>query len=132
MVNVVLVSHSKKIAEGLLDLLNDMVKNPVKVVAVGGLEDDSLGTDAKKIYGAIQEVYNDDGVVVITDIGSAIVSAQMAIDMIEDEKKREKVKIADCPFLEGAVAAVMEASIKGSIDDVLSAAQQAKDYEKIV
>ncbi|SHF27079.1 dihydroxyacetone kinase, phosphotransfer subunit [Caldanaerobius fijiensis DSM 17918] len=132
MVNIVLVSHSKKMAEGLQDLLYDMVKDSVRVVAVGGLEGDSLGTDAGRILNAIEEVYTDDGVVVITDLGSAVVSAQMAINMIEDEKKRNNVRIADCPFLEGAVAAVLEASIRGKIEDVLNAAQQARDYGKIV
>lgn len=132
MVNMVLVSHSRKIAEGLSDLLYEMVKNAVKINAVGGLEDDTIGTDVKRIYEAIKESYSDDGVVIIADLGSAVTSAQMAIEMIDDKEKIEKVKIANCPFLEGAVAAAVEASIKGELEDVLKAAEEAKDLQKIV
>ncbi len=54
MVGLVIVSHSWKIAEGVCDLANEMAGGNPGIIAAGGLEDGSIGTDAQRIADAIR------------------------------------------------------------------------------
>ena len=85
MVGIVIVSHSWKIAEGVCDLAHEMSVEHEQIIPAGGLEDGSMGTDAQKIADAIVEADSGEGVVIITDIGSSIMSAETAIELLEDE-----------------------------------------------
>ena len=131
MVGIVIVSHSWKIAEGVCDLAGEMAQGHSGIIPAGGLEDDSIGTDAQRIADAIVEADTGDGVVIIADIGSSIMSAETAIELLEDEGREVNAVIADAPIVEGAVCAVVEAAAGGTIDSVLSSAEESKEASKL-
>ena len=85
MVGVLIVSHSKKAAEGIYELAVQMAGKDHRVVAVGGMEDGSIGTDAIRIKEGIEQANGGDGVVLLAGLGSGILSSQMAIDLLEDD-----------------------------------------------
>lgn len=130
MVGLVIVSHSRRLAEGLYELTNQLSQGKVSILPVGGMEDGSLGTDAVKISDAIQKADSGDGVLIIADLGSAILSSDMAIEMLEEDLKSRTV-IADAPFVEGGVAAAVEASLGSDLNKVKNAAEGAKELKKI-
>ncbi|MCI1858736.1 MAG: PTS-dependent dihydroxyacetone kinase phosphotransferase subunit DhaM [Sporolactobacillus sp.] len=108
MVGIVLVSHSRKIVEGIQELAAQMAKNTPVAIA-GGTEDDRIGTDINKITKAIHEVNSEDGVLIFFDIGSAYMNAQMAVEMLEDGQDR--VEIVDAAFVEGAITAIVDSGL---------------------
>lgn len=128
MVGLLIVSHSKKAAEGIFELAVQMAGKDHRVVAVGGMEDGSIGTDAIRIRQGIMDANDGDGVVVLADLGSGILSSQMAIDLLEEDIK---VTIADAPILEGAVSAAVQAAIGGTMEEVIEAAELAKQVSKL-
>lgn len=131
MVGIVIVSHSWKIAEGVCDLAREMSQGHEGIIPAGGLEDGSTGTDAQRIADAIVEADTGDGVVILADIGSAIMSAETAIELLEDEGRGINAVIADAPIVEGAVCAVVEAAGGGSIDAVLAVAEESREANKL-
>ena len=128
MVGLLIVSHSKKAAEGIYELAVQMAGKDHRVVAVGGMEDGSIGTDALRIRQGIMDADVGDGVVILADLGSGILSSQIAIDLLE---KEINVVIADAPILEGAISAAVQASIGGSLTEVAEAAELAKQVSKL-
>ncbi|MGH9186952.1 MAG: dihydroxyacetone kinase phosphoryl donor subunit DhaM, partial [Acidimicrobiales bacterium] len=112
MVGIVIVSHSHTLAAGVAELARGMGAEEVKVATAGGLDqpDHPLGTDAALVIQAIDEVWSDDGVLVLMDLGSAVLSAEMALDFLPDDR-RAKVLLTDAPLAEGAVAAVVAARV---------------------
>lgn len=116
MVGIVIVSHSNKIAEGIKELAAQMAFN-VLIEAAGGTADGRIGTDVEKIINAINTVYSEDGVLILFDLGSALMNAEMAKECI-DMDKRDKVKIVDCALVEGAISAAVEADIGNSLDEI--------------
>ena len=128
MVGVLIVSHSKKAAEGIYELAVQMAGKDHRVVAVGGMEDGSIGTDAIRIKEGIEQANGGDGVVLLADLGSGILSSQMAIDLLEEDIP---VQIADAPTLEGAISAAVQAAIGGNLKEVIEAAELAKQVSKL-
>ena len=128
-VSLVLVSHSRQLAEGVRELAAQMTQGRVKIAVAGGTADGRLGTDATAIAGAIQEVRGADGVLVLVDLGSAVLSTQMAIEQLPEGAGR--VLLSNAPFVEGAVIAAVEASIDSGLDEVAAAALGARQMEKI-
>ena len=128
MVGVLIVSHSKKAAEGIYELAVQMAGKDHRVVAVGGMEDGSIGTDAIRIKEGIEQANGGDGVVLLADLGSGILSSQMAIDLLEEDIP---VQIADAPILEGAISAAVQAAIGGNLKEVIEAAELAKQVSKL-
>lgn len=126
MVGLVLVSHSHKLAEATLTLTRAMSGDEVPIVIAAGCGDNhqDLGTDAMEIYQAITSIIDNDGVVVLMDMGSAILSTDMALDFLDDDQ-RKKVKLCPAPFVEGAVAAGVACKIGSNIDDVITEAKSA-------
>ena len=106
MVGIVIVSHSKKVAEGVVELAQQMAGANDHIIPCGGMEDGSIGTDAVRIMEAIQEADTGDGVAILVDLGSGILSTQTALDLLEEPIN---AVIADAPILEGAIAAAAEA-----------------------
>ncbi len=131
MVGLVIVSHSWKIAEGVCDLANEMAGGNPGIIAAGGLEDGSIGTDAQRIADAIRTANQGDGVAILADIGSAIMSAETAIELLEDEGEEIRAEIADAPLIEGAVCAAVEAAGGGTLDSVLTSAEEARNASKL-
>jgi phosphoenolpyruvate---glycerone phosphotransferase subunit DhaM len=128
-VSLVLVSHSRQLAEGVRELAAQMTQGKVKISVAGGTADGRLGTDANAILAAIEEVRGPAGVLVLVDLGSAVLSTQMAIEQLADGGGR--VLLSDAPFVEGAVIAAVEASIDSELDSVASAALGARQMEKV-
>lgn len=128
MVGLVIVSHSWKIAEGIKDLAQQMAQEYTQMYAAGGLEDGEIGTDPVKIMEAIQEADSGDGVVILADLGSGIMSAETAIELLDDDTI--KVKLADAPIVEGAIVAAVEAYNGATFERVIEAAEETRDFHK--
>ncbi|HEX8863001.1 MAG TPA: dihydroxyacetone kinase phosphoryl donor subunit DhaM [Actinomycetes bacterium] len=128
-VGLVVVSHSAKVAEGVVEMAAQMAAG-VRIEAAGGTDEGGIGTDATLIAEAIAAADSGDGVLVFADLGSAVLSAQLAIDELVDEQRRGSVRIADAPLVEGAVIAAIQASTGSSLDEVAEAARGAATMGK--
>ena len=129
MVGIVIVSHSWKIAEGIKDLADQMCSAHKGIIAAGGLEDKEIGTDAVRISEAIKAANDGDGVVLLADLGSGIMSAETAIELLDGEGI--DARLVDAPIVEGSIAASVTAACGQNIDAVIAAAEQAKAVNKI-
>lgn len=126
MVNLVLVSHSRKLAEATAELARQMVPPQVKILVAAGIGDqrEEFGTDAVEILEVVQKAYTSDGVLILMDLGSAVLSAEMARDMLDPEMQ-EKVVICPAPFVEGAISAGVQTGLGAALDSVYQEAVQA-------
>ncbi len=126
MVSIVIVSHSAKLAEGVRELAQQMVQGKVALAVAGGIDDpeNPIGTDAMKVHEAINSVYSEDGVLVMMDLGSALLSAEMALEFLMPEQQAH-VYLCEAPLVEGTMAAAVQASVGGSIDQVMAEARGA-------
>ena len=126
MIGLVFVSHSARLAEGILELARGMAGDEVRMAAAGGMDlpERPLGTDPGLILQAIEAVDSGDGVLVLMDLGSAILSAEMALDLLPPEQ-RERVRLCEAPMVEGAVAAAVQARIGSPLDLVATEARGA-------
>lgn len=131
MIGIVLVAHSHLLVVGLQEMAVQMSRNMVKIAAAGGVDDETIGTNAERIHQAIQAVYSPDGVLILFDLGSALLSTQMAVEMLPEEQQQQ-VKLSSAPLVEGAIVAAVEASLGHTLEEVNSAAEAAKDMEKII
>jgi PTS hybrid protein len=123
-VGIVIVSHSRKLAEGVVELATQMAPDAVLVPA-GGLPDGGLGTSEQLIEEAINKAMSPDGVVILADLGSAIMSAEIAI-----ENCGGIVRIGDGPIVEGAMVAAVQASVGMDLNTVLETVKQARNIPK--
>lgn len=105
MVGIVIVSHCKELAEGVVKIAQMMAPD-APLVAAGGLEDGSFGTDFGKIMEAVESVYSDDGVIILMDMGSAVMTTEMVLETLD----LPKIRMVDCPLVEGAVLAAVESA----------------------
>lgn len=117
MVGIVIVSHSFNLAVDIKELSKEIASN-ARIAVAGGTEDGRFGTDVKRIIDAINDVYSDDGVIIIFDMGSAYISAEMAVDCIEEYKKNN-IEIVDTAFLEGSLTAAVEAGIGKNKEEIM-------------
>ncbi|MGY3260975.1 dihydroxyacetone kinase phosphoryl donor subunit DhaM [Frigoribacterium sp. 2355] len=122
-IGIVVVSHSVKIAEGVVDLARQMAPTTT-LVAAGGTDDGSIGTSFDKVSAALAEAGRDGGAVVLCDLGSAILTSETAVDFLDDADK-QRVLIADAPLVEGTVAAAVSAETGGDLEAVAAAARTA-------
>ncbi|WP_029451934.1 dihydroxyacetone kinase phosphoryl donor subunit DhaM [Clostridium algidicarnis] len=119
MVGLVIISHSNEIAEGTKKLAHEMASE-VPIAAAGGTEDGRIGSDINKILDAINEVYSDEGVLILFDLGSAFMNAEMAIEMLDDTMKAN-VEILDVALVEGAITAAVESSMDKNRSEIKEA-----------
>ena len=126
MVSLVLVSHSRPLAEAVCNLVRGAVNVDLPLTCSGGIGANrtELGTDAIEIQEAINAVYSNDGVLVLMDMGSAILSAETAKEFLDPEQQG-KVRLTSAPLVEGAIAAAVQAQLGASLDEVASAALQS-------
>ncbi|MCW4459433.1 dihydroxyacetone kinase phosphoryl donor subunit DhaM [Microbacterium sp. MPKO10] len=122
-VGLVIVSHSSKIAEGTVELAVQMAPS-VTMRPAGGTDEDGIGTSFDKVSRALGEAESGDGAVILCDLGSAVLTAETALDFL-DEDERSRVTIADAPLVEGTVAAAVAAETGGDIAAVVAAAEHA-------
>ena len=121
-VGLVVVSHSSRIAEGTAELAGQMAGPDVRIVPAGGLEDGSIGTDAARIAVSIGEADAGAGVVVLADLGSAVLATRTALELLGNPGN---VRLSRGPIVEGAVIAAVQASTGSGLDEVLEAAEGA-------
>ncbi len=128
MVSIVVVSHSEKAAQGIRDVAQEM-GGDARIVPVGGDPDGGIGTTAPAIEEGIREADDGSGVLVIADLGSAVMNSELAIEMVEGEIDAE---IADAPILEGALnAAVAAAQSDAELSAVRERAEEARELRKL-
>jgi multiphosphoryl transfer protein len=122
-VGLVIVSHSATLAEGVAELARGMGAE-VPIELAGGIEgpEPALGTDAAKVVEAIERAEEGDGVLVLMDLGSAVLSAELALDLLPPER-RKRVVLCEAPLVEGAVAAAVTAKLGASLEDVATEAR---------
>ncbi len=126
MVSLVLVSHSHLLAEALVSLIQQVAQGAVSIAFAGGVgpNREEFGTDAIEIMEAIQAVYTPSGVLVLMDLGSAVLSAELALELLPDEMK-PNIKFCAAPLVEGAIAAAVQASLGSDLEAVCREAQLA-------
>lgn len=125
MVGIVIVSHSKNLADSVVEFTGLMAPD-AKIAAAGGMEDGGFGTSFEKIQKAIESVYSEEGVIVLMDMGSAVMTTEMVLDMFEPDT----VKMADCPLVEGAVVATIDAASGMKMDEILAVLSQVAGTPK--
>ena len=116
MVGLVIVSHSENLAKSVVELTSIMAPG-ARIAPAGGMDDGGFGTSFEKIQAAIESVYSDDGVLVLVDLGSAVMTTERVIEMFEGKK----VEMVDCPLVEGAVVATIDSAGGMSFDDIKTA-----------
>jgi PTS hybrid protein len=126
-VGIVLVSHSVRLAEGAADLAAQVGGGTVAVVAAGGTDDGGLGTSAAKVERALRDAERGAGVVVLPDLGSAVLTVRALLEDLPDVT----VALADAPFVEGAVAATVTAAAGADLMAVAKAAEEAWHARKL-
>lgn len=126
MVGIVIVSHSQKLAEGVVEVAK-MMDQDAPIIAAGGLEDGGLGTSYEKICAAVEAVYSADGVAVLMDMGSAVMTAEMVLEDLD----KPNVKLLDCPLVEGAVLAAVYSAGGRSLDEIAERVEESRTMKKI-
>ncbi|HZR77095.1 dihydroxyacetone kinase phosphoryl donor subunit DhaM [Bradyrhizobium sp.] len=122
-VSIVIVSHSKDIAKGTADMVRQMVGSEVKVAFCGGNPDGGLGTNVSLIMEAINDAWSAKGVAILVDLGGAETNSEMAVEMLEPER-RKMVVVCNAPIVEGAVMAATEAAGGSSLEQVRAVAEE--------
>lgn len=126
MVNLVVVSHSALLAQGVAELAQQMTQGGCQLAVAAGVDDPDhpIGTDAIKVMEAIESVYTPSGVLVLMDLGSALLSAETALDLL-DPSIAHLVQLCAAPLVEGTLAAVVAASSGASLAEVKAEAMGA-------
>ena len=127
-VGIVLVSHSAELAAGAARLAAQVSGGTVTIIAAGGTDDGDLGTSAAKVIQALGAADGGAGVVVLPDLGSAVLTVRA---VLSDDDHLGSVLLADAPFVEGAVAATVTAAAGGDIKAVAAAAEEARHARKL-
>lgn len=119
MLAILIISHSDKIAEGTKEVAEQMMQAEIEIRAVGGTADGDIGTDTDRIEAAVKDLLSEEGIIVLTDLGSAVMSFDLVYDFLDDQEKA-KVKLANAPLVEGAVLGAIEASLGKDMEAVLA------------
>lgn len=125
MIALILVSHSAKIADGTADLIREMAPD-CPLASAAGVDDPEhpIGTDAVKIITALEAFAEHQGIAILVDLGSAILSAQTALDLI-DPALAAKTRIAAAPLVEGALSAAIASANGADLAGVVREAENA-------
>ncbi|MCF1586364.1 PTS-dependent dihydroxyacetone kinase phosphotransferase subunit DhaM [Tetragenococcus koreensis] len=127
--SLLLLSHSKEITDGIKKMIEQMqTSSDVSIYSLGGTVDNEIGSDPTKIVDAVNDADKEDSFLVFADIGSAILNAEMAKDMLE-EKQQGRYYLVDAPLVEGAFAAAITASTTSDIQQMISEAQKAGEKD---
>ncbi|MEV5411834.1 dihydroxyacetone kinase phosphoryl donor subunit DhaM [Thermopolyspora sp. NPDC052614] len=127
MVGIVLVSHSLALALEVANLARRLAPERALVCAAGGTLDGSLGTSIDRVRAAVEAADQGEGVVLLADLGSSVITARLLVEDLGDER----VVLADAPLVEGAVAAAVMAGAGAPLADVVAAAEQARTTGKL-
>ena len=131
MTGIVVVSHSRPLATAAVDLASQMLRSgEPRIEVAAGLSDTELGTDAAAIQNAIEAAMDDQGVVVLMDLGSAIMSAEMAVEML-DEDDAARVRLSWAPLVEGLIGAAVTAAGGADREEVATQAELAAEAKRM-
>lgn len=131
MVALVIVAHSAKLAEGVKELADQMVQGRVPIFAAGGLDDHTLGTNVERIRQALEAALaRADEVLVLMDLGSAVMGTQMAVELLPAEV-RPRILLSQAPLVEGAIVAAVESAIGKGAAEVEASAVEAYRMPKV-
>lgn len=123
--HILLMSHSKQITEGLKEMIDQMNQSKeVKVHSLGGTFDGELGSDPIQIIDVVNEASEEAVFLVFADLGSAVMSSELAKDMLEEEQQK-RYHLVDAPLVEGAFAAAITASITDDVNQMITEAQNS-------
>ena len=125
MVGFVIVSHSKTLAEGVCDLCSMMAQD-VPMFPAGGLDDGGHGTSFEKIASAIESANQGEGVLLLMDMGSAVMTAEMVIETYG----YTDVKMVDCPLVEGAVTGSVLSSTGADMEEIIDELSTVANQKK--
>jgi phosphoenolpyruvate---glycerone phosphotransferase subunit DhaM len=127
-VGIVLVSHSAALAEGTAELAAQIGGGSVTIATAGGTDDGGIGTSIARVRQAVRRAGTRAGVVILPDLGSSVLTVRA---LLAEEDFEGPVALADAPFVEGAVAAVVTAATGGDVKAVLQAAEEARRVRKL-
>ena len=127
MVSLLIVSHSAQLAAGVKEFAEQVAGGKVQIADAGGAADGSLGTSVDRIQERLRQIVSPDGTLVLVDLGSAVLSVEMAIEALG----AGRVQISDAPLVEGAYLAAIEASAESSLEETAAAALQARAMVKV-
>lgn len=133
-VGIVVVSHSAAVATATVDLVRALANidgGGPRLVAAGGMADGATGTDATRIADAIAAADAGRGVVILADLGGAVLAAQLAASELVDVARRERVRVSGGPLVEGTFIAAVQASAGDDLDAVVGAADAAGSMRKL-
>ncbi len=127
MIHLILVSHHPDIARGIAALAAQMSAAPETIHTAAGIDDpdNPVGTDAVRIMQTLLDADNPDGILILVDLGSAILSAQTALDLLDDPALAARCRISAAPLVEGAISAAVAASSGADLETVAREATQA-------
>ena len=128
-VGIVLVSHSAALAEGAAELASQVAGGTVPVIPAGGTDDGGLGTSAAKVAQAIKQADRGAGVLIVPDLGSAVLTVRALL--ADPDDLPGPVALVDAPFIEGVVAATVIAAAGADIAAVRGAAEEAWHARKL-
>jgi dihydroxyacetone kinase phosphotransfer subunit len=136
LVSLVIVSHSLTLARGVKEMADQMADQQVQIEIAAGLIDERtgvpvLGTDATQIAAAIERCWTPSGVLILVDLGSAVLSAELALDLLPSALQPSCL-LSNAPLVEGALVAALEASLAHSLTMVNQAAEGACQLPKVV
>jgi dihydroxyacetone kinase phosphotransfer subunit len=127
MVSLLIVSHSARLAAGVKEFADQVAGGKVQIAAAGGAIDGALGTSVETIQERLRQIASPDGTLVLVDLGSAVLSVEMAVEALG----ATRVRISDAPLVEGAYLAAIEASAESSLEETAAAALQAREMVKV-
>lgn len=127
MISLLIVSHSARLAEGVREFVSQLGSDTVRIAAVGGTPDGRLGTSVEHIQATLRDIASPDGTLVLVDLGSSVMSVEMALEGLEDVR----AIISDAPLVEGAYFAAIEAAAGCTLEEANEAAMQARRLVKV-
>lgn len=133
-VGIVVVSHSADVADATVRLVETLANLPAdgpRLIAAGGLTDGSIGTDASRIAAAMMAADAGAGVVVLADLGSAVLATMTAIEELIAPELASRVRVSGGPLVEGTFVAAVQASAGDRLDGVVAAADEAASMNKL-
>jgi phosphocarrier protein FPr len=127
MIGLLIISHSASIARGVKELIEQMAKGSVPIAAAGGTLEGELGTSTDLISQALATLVGADEVLVLVDMGSAIMSAEIALEL-----SGVSFRISAAPLVEGALVAAVEATRpNATMAEVAAAAERALETKGV-
>lgn len=125
--SILLVSHSQQLTDRLKAMIEDMSDSEtVTLFSLGGTAEGELGSDPTKIVEAVNQSSDAEQILVFADLGSAVLNAELAYDMLEPEQQT-RYHLIDAPLVEGAFAAAITAGFSDDLSQITAEAQKAAE-----